>query len=238
MDLQYTDMLALLGVGGAHPGGLHLTKQLLEKEDITSATSVMDIGCGTGQTAAYLYCEYGCDVTACDINETMVQKANRRFERLNLPCRASIENVEHLSFTDQTFDIVLLESVAAFTDLSISLKECRRVLKTGGVLLAIEMVKEPQLSCKDEHLLSSFYQFRSMLTEMEWMGRLEQAGFSVVTSTSEYKMEQDEQTVDFGTEFDLSPSVPSDVYSLLDEHEQLTKKFQPLLGFRLFRCIR
>lgn len=53
-------MLALLGIGGAHPGGFYLTKQLFDKEKITSETSILDIGCGTGQTSANLYCKYGC----------------------------------------------------------------------------------------------------------------------------------------------------------------------------------
>ncbi|MDQ0243482.1 ubiquinone/menaquinone biosynthesis C-methylase UbiE [Bacillus fengqiuensis] len=238
MDLQYTDMLALLGVGGAHPGGLHLTKELLAEEGITNATTILDIGCGTGQTAAYLFWEYGCKVTACDLNETMVQKANKRFERMDLPLKAQIGHAEQLSFANETFDIVLFESVAAFTDLSLSLKECRRVLKKGGVALAIEMIKEPHLSEQDEHLLTGFYRFQSILTEKQWIERWEQAGFSVVTSGCEHMLEQDNQSIDFGTEFDLSARIPSTVYDLLDEHERLTEKFQSLLGVRVFRCIR
>ncbi|HWO96242.1 MAG TPA: class I SAM-dependent methyltransferase [Bacillus sp. (in: firmicutes)] len=238
MGLQYIDMLALLGVGGAHPGGLHLTKELLAHENITNATAVLDIGCGTGQTAAYLFWEYECKVTACDLNKMMIQKANKRFERMNLPIKARVENAECLSFDDETFDIVLFESVAAFTDLSRSLKECCRVLKKDGIALAIEMVKEPQLSELDEQLLTDFYCFQSILTENDWMERWEQAGFSVVTSSREYTIDQDNQAVDFGTEFDLSARIPTNVYDLLDEHERITEKFQSLLGFRVFRCIR
>ena len=238
MTLQYTDMLALLGVGGSHPGGLHLTKELLAEEKITNSTAILDIGCGTGQTAAYLFWEYNCKVTACDLNETMVQKANKRFKRMNLPLKAQIGHAERLSFVDETFDIVLFESVAAFTDLSRSLKECCRVLKKGGVALAIEMIKEPHLSEQDEHLLTDFYHFQSMLTEEQWMERWEQAGFSAVTSGREHMREQDNPSIDFGTEFDLSARIPPTVYDLLDEHERLTEKFQSSLGFRVFRCIR
>ncbi|HWO98911.1 MAG TPA: methyltransferase domain-containing protein [Bacillus sp. (in: firmicutes)] len=238
MGLQYIDMLALLGVGGAHPGGLHLTKELFAQENITNATAVLDIGCGTGQTAAYLCWEYECKVTACDLNEMMIQKANKRFARMDLPVKAHVEDAERLSFNDETFDIVIFESVAAFTNLSRSLKECCRVLKKGGVALAIEMVKEPQLSELDEQLLADFYRFQSILTESDWMEQWEQAGFSAVTSSREYTIEQDDQAVDFGTEFDLSARIPINVYDLLDEHERLTEKFQSLLGFRVFRCIR
>ena len=235
--MKYMDMLALLGVGGAHPGGLHLTKQLLEKEEINSDTSILDIGCGTGQTSAYLYCRYGCEITACDINATMVQKANKRFEQLKLPCKATIEDMEDLSFDNESFDIILLESVAAFTNPSFSLKECKRVLKKEGIILAIETVKEPQMTERDERLISEFYRFQSIPDEIKWIDHWEKAGFSNVIISREHKIEQDEQDIDFGTEFDLSDEVPSDVYDLLDEHERLTKKYQNLLGFRIFRCI-
>src|SRR6478736_3633738 len=235
--MKYMDMLALLGVGGAHPGGLHLTKQLLEKEEINIDTSILDIGCGTGQTSAYLYCRYGCEITACDINATMVQKANKRFEQLKLPCKATIEDIEDLSFDNESFDIILLESVAAFTNISSSLKECKRVLKKGGIILAIETVKEPQMTERDERLISEFYRFQSIPDEMKWVDHWEKAGFSNVIISREHKIEQDEQDIDFGTEFDLSDEVPSDVYDLLDEHERLTKKYQNLLGFCIFRCI-
>lgn len=239
--MKYMDMLALLGVGGAHPGGLHLTKQLLEKEEINSDTSILDIGCGTGQTSAYLYCRYGCEITACDINATMVQKANKRFEQLKLPCKATIEDIENLSFDNESFDIILLESVVSFTNLSSSLKECKRVLKKGGIILAIETVKEPQMTEQDERLVSEFYHFQSIPNELEWVEYWKKAGFSTVVSRREYKVEvegeDEEQNIDFGTEFDLSDEIPSNVYDLLDDHERLTKKYQNLLGFRIFRCI-
>ncbi|MCM3100246.1 class I SAM-dependent methyltransferase [Priestia megaterium] len=235
--MNYMDMLALLGVGGAHPGGLYLTKQLFEKEKITSETSILDIGCGTGQTSAYLYCRYGCAITPCDINETMVQKANKRFKQLHLPCKATIEDIEDLSFDNEAFDIILLESVAAFTNLSVSLKECKRVLKKGGIILAIETVKEPQMTEQDERLISEFYRFQSIPDEMEWIDHWEKAGFSNVIIRREHKIEQDERDIDFGTEFDLSNEIPSGVYDLLDEHGKLTEKYQGLLGFCVFRCI-
>jgi ubiquinone/menaquinone biosynthesis C-methylase UbiE len=238
MGLQYMDMLAQLGVGGAHPGGLHLTKQLLEEEEITNTTNVLDIGCGTGQTAAYIAWDYNCSVTACDLNETMVQKANQRFERMDFPFRAQIENVERLSFADETFDLVLLESVAAFTDVSSSLTECCRVLKKSGFLLAVEMVKDPKLSQEEEKMIKHFYNFRSVMTESQWIEQFAKAGFSHITIVSGLDMDGEEHDFDFGIEFDLSPNVDPTVFNLLDEHERLTEQFKDLLGFRVFRCIR
>ncbi|MCR1834683.1 hypothetical protein NSA56_09745 [Oceanobacillus caeni] len=48
MNNRYLDCLALFGVGGAHPGGLPLTKRILSKEEIDEKQSILDAGCGTG----------------------------------------------------------------------------------------------------------------------------------------------------------------------------------------------
>jgi hypothetical protein len=115
------------------------------------------------------------------------------------------------------------------------------VLKKGGIILAIETVKEPQMTEQDERLVSEFYHFQSIPNELEWVEYWKKAGFSTVVSRREYKVEvegeDEEQNIDFGTEFDLSDEIPSNVYDLLDDHERLTKKYQNLLGFRIFRCI-
>jgi len=56
VDREYTylNCLAELGVGGAHPGGFKLTQDILSAEHIGKKTTVLDAGCGTGQTAAYV----------------------------------------------------------------------------------------------------------------------------------------------------------------------------------------
>ena len=54
MGNRYLDLLAEFGVGGAHPGGFPLTKEVLSSLHLPPSSSVLDIGCGTGQTAEYL----------------------------------------------------------------------------------------------------------------------------------------------------------------------------------------
>ena len=70
----YLDFLSKFGVGGAHPGGIGLTKEIFKSERITPATRILDVGCGTGQSAAYLASKYGAIVTGIDINPVMVKK--------------------------------------------------------------------------------------------------------------------------------------------------------------------
>ncbi|MCF2132545.1 class I SAM-dependent methyltransferase, partial [Strepomyces sp. STD 3.1] len=119
----YLDFLANFGVGGAHPGGLLLTKHIFDQYEIDEHTSVLDVGCGTGQTAAFLSLEYNCLVDACDVNKIMVEKAAKRFDDFLIPIEVREENAENLSYDENLFHFVLYESVLNFMDLEEGLKE-------------------------------------------------------------------------------------------------------------------
>ena len=116
MNYTYLDCLASFGVGGAHPGGLKLTKRILSREYIDQETSILDVGCGTGQTSAYIGEKYQCSVTSLDSNNTMLMKAKQRFLSLKLPINSVYGSAENLPFPEGLFDFVLSESVTSFTD--------------------------------------------------------------------------------------------------------------------------
>ena len=155
--LTYFDFLAKFGVGGAHPGGFLLTKDILSTENITNDSHILDAGCGTGQTAAYLYNEYKAKVVGIEINPIMIEKARNRFETQQLPVEVVAGSVEEVPFADNTFDFVLSESVLAFVNKPKALKEFFRVLKPGGRLLANEMTINKKLPQKDASEIKSFY---------------------------------------------------------------------------------
>lgn len=94
----YLEVLAELEVGGAHPGGLRLSKKILETLDIDEETKILDVGCGTGQTMAYIAERYGCKVTGIDVQEKMVEKANHRFKDFSYQfnVRGGMLNLYHL----------------------------------------------------------------------------------------------------------------------------------------------
>src|SRR5437763_8087818 len=131
-SLTYFDFLAKFGVGGAHPGGILLTQDILSKEKVNDQSVILDAGCGTGQTAAYLYQHYKSQVIGIEINPIMVEKAISRFEKQQLPISLIQGSIEEIPFADQTFDFILSESVLAFVNKSKALKEFNRVLKKGG----------------------------------------------------------------------------------------------------------
>lgn len=236
MESPYLDCLALFGVGGAHPGGLRLTKNILSKEKIGETTAILDVGCGTGQTSAYMAEQYKCNIASIDCNEVMLEKANQRFLFLGLPIDVRHGNAECLPFDDDTFEIILSESVIAFTNASLTIPEFRRVLKPNGVLLAIEMVLEKSVSKEELTPILQFYGLSQILTEHEWYNLFQKAYFKNI-SAERYKLQFDENDVQNAADFSLSEHIDDKFYDVLEKHEYYTKTYQDILGFRVFRCI-
>ena len=235
MEFTYLDCLALFGIGGAHPGGLQLTKEILSREKIKEKTIILDVGCGTGQTSAYMAEKYKCKITGLDNNEIMLEKAKKRFQFRNLPIETRLGSVESLPFGEKSFDMILSESVATFTDVSKTLPEFRRVLKPNGVLLAIEMVLEESLPEEELTSITEFYGVPRILTESQWNSFFQKAHFQQI-SIDKFNLQFEEPEIENAADFSISDQLDDELYDILDQHEQLTKKYQNLLGFRVFRC--
>ncbi len=222
-----------MGIGGAHPGGLLATKYVLNEVSIPRGLNILDVGCGTGQTAAFLEKQYEANVTALDNHEMMVEKALKRKEQEQLTINVVNGNVEALPFADDSFDMVISESVLAFTNVSKAISEICRVLKDDGIFYCIEMVLEK--SSKELNQITDFYGMEKIFKEEEWVSLLQNAGFKMTNSkTFEYDIHQ--ITVDDAPEFQLSESVDDAHVDTLLEHDYLTKQFQKELGFRIFHC--
>ncbi len=235
MEYTYLDCLALFGVGGAHPGGLQLTKEILSREKINEKTIILDVGCGTGQTSAYMAEKYKCKMTCLDNNEIMLEKAKKRFQSRNLPIETRLGSVESLPFGEKSFDMILSESVATFTDISQTLPELRRVLKPNGVLVAIEMVLEEPLPVEKLTPITEFYGVPRILTESEWNAFFRKAGFQQI-NIDKFNLQFEEPEIENATDFSISDQLDDKLFDILDQHEQLTKMYQNLLGFRVLRC--
>ena len=178
----YLDLLAKYGMEGAHPGGMPLTVELLKKLHIDSNTRLLDVGCGTGQTSAFIAKNYYCDVTAVDINSQMLKKSHERFNKHNLNIHLIQADAEDLPFETQSFDILLSESVTAFSNIKRAIREYYRVLKHFGTLIAIEIASETRLNTDDLNNIKIVYNIDQILTRDEWIDSFTQAGFIDVNS--------------------------------------------------------
>ncbi|WP_366248122.1 methyltransferase domain-containing protein [Terribacillus aidingensis] len=235
MNYTYLDCLALFGVGGAHPGGLQLTKKILAEEKISSDTILLDVGCGTGQTAAYLAQQFGSSVSALDNNSIMVEKALERFSGLNIPIVAKHGDTENLPYPDKHFDIALSESVLSFTNVTSAIRELKRVLKSNGRLLAIETVLEQTIPEEERSSIVDFYRFPQLLTEDEWLTAFKKAGFQQVDITK-YQPTLDQVDEQNAADFSLSESIDDALLEILEKHKEIMQRNKDKLGFRIFRC--
>lgn len=106
---------------------------------VSAAERVLELGAGTGKNTPYY--PVGIDVTAIDISERMLVRAQRRAERLGTPVTFKVDDAQALSFSDASFDTVVATFVfCSVPDPIAGLKEAWRVLRPGGRLLLLEHV--------------------------------------------------------------------------------------------------
>ncbi|MFD3445688.1 class I SAM-dependent methyltransferase [Microbacteriaceae bacterium 4G12] len=233
---SYIDLIALLGVGSAHPGGFMLTKQTLQSVYISPSTRVLDVGCGTGRTAVYIAKLYGCPVTALDNHRFMLEKAQKHIQREGVPVRLVEGNVEQLPFHSDSFDIALSESVLIFTDSTKALQELYRVLSHTGKAIIIEMTVERLLHPKEKEEIQGVYGVQDILTERQWVEKLYQAGFSRVHKLGGGTVASTIPTYTEQPDWDFSPQMDSVAYTVWTNHETIIRKYCHLLGHRTFLC--
>lgn len=239
MNRSYQDALAFYGIEGAHPGGFQLTKQLLHDEKITPYTKILDAGCGTGQTSAYLAKTFSCQVYALDQHPDMIKKAKTKFKHEHLPIHLIQGSLENLPFSDHFFDVIVAESSTAFTNIPKSLGQYFRVLKPSGVLLTIDMTAEPQLDLDAKTELIKFYRIKDLLTEKEWLQALKRSGFKNIQILKANTVLDELMNMDLEVnQVNAQPSFSTD--SSLDQimltHQNLTLSYGDRLGYRVFRA--
>ena len=228
---KYLDFLSKLGIEGAHPGGINLTKEIFNRENINRTSHILDVGCGTGQTAAYLAHKYGAKVTGIDINPTMVEKAKRRMKKSHLSVNIIQGSVEKMPFPDHHFDFIVSESVLSFVNKPSALKDIYRVLKNGGRLIAIEQTITQSLKEKAVNEIKQFYGFPSLTKEEEWVALIKEAGFEEIRIEKSISIKS-------ATNFNYSGEIEPDLYEILEKHYDLTFKYQEILGYRIYLCTK
>jgi len=122
------------------PGGLVRFRRRIEMLQAELRRSdapprVLVVGCGDGEWVNEI--SRFADVVGIDISDQIIARAT---SALREPKRASIEvgDAHNLRFADETFDVCFANSTLHHLDLSTALPEIRRVLRTGGCLVAGE----------------------------------------------------------------------------------------------------
>ena len=96
---------------------------------------ILDVGCGTG-FFTILLAKQGHQVTGTDLTPDMVANSRILAKEEQVNCNFEIMDAEHLSFADNSFDVVISRNLTwTLPEAAQAYKEWTRVLKPGGVLL-------------------------------------------------------------------------------------------------------
>lgn len=231
---KYLDLIATFGVGGAHPGGFELTKELFINQNINRNTSILDVGCGTGQTVAYLAKKYRANITGIDVNSTMVEKAKARIKQDQLSIDILHCSIEKIPLPDHQFDLILSESVLSFVNKPTALSEIFRLLKHDGQLIANELTVNQALSPALQAELTEFYGFNSIPAEKDWVNDFRQAGFKTI----HIRKPQLIKPYDSIPEFNISTNIKPKINEIMDQHYQMTLKYQDIWDYNIFICMK
>jgi arsenite methyltransferase len=126
--------------GTLRPGGLALTSELLARRRPSSDSTILDVGCGAGHTAALLVTDFGLRPTGLDPSAILLAQAVHQ-----APAATFIQGVAAaIPCRSQSFETVIAECVLSLTgDIEQSLREMYRVLKPGGVLFLSDIYRKP-----------------------------------------------------------------------------------------------
>lgn len=156
------------------PGGLTLTVRAIELAHLAAAATVLDVGCGAGQTVLHMRTlginAIGVDCASSDDKTQVHDPASRtRIE-------ASAEN---LPFPDGSFDGVLVEcSLSVIGNQDRALSEFARVLAHGGRLMMTDLyARQPEAIAQIRRLENSCVAGTIVRYELE--ARLVACGFEV-----------------------------------------------------------
>jgi ubiquinone/menaquinone biosynthesis C-methylase UbiE len=115
-----------------HPGGLAITQELANVCRVRQDSQVLDVACGTGETACWLAETFGCRVVGIDATELQIRRAQEKKAQRGLPVAFVQADAHQLPFADGTFDVVIAEAILCFLDIARALKEMVRVTRPGG----------------------------------------------------------------------------------------------------------
>ncbi len=98
----------------------------------TNGKRVLEIGCGNGADGV-MFAKHGAVYTGVDLTQAAIDATRQHFGVLGLPGAFEIQNAEHLTFADESFDFVYSHGVLHHTPHpDVAFQEVYRVLKPGG----------------------------------------------------------------------------------------------------------
>ena len=101
---------------------------------------ILEVGVGTGKNLSYH--PGGAQVTAVDLSDKMLERAQRRAQELDSKIDLRLMDAQKLAFPDAAFDAAVATFVfCSVPDPALGLRELGRVVRPGGQILLLEHVR-------------------------------------------------------------------------------------------------
>jgi ubiquinone/menaquinone biosynthesis C-methylase UbiE len=112
------------------------------RERCQPGTRVLDYCCGSGENGI-LAAKCGATVVGIDISPEGITNAeeNARTAGVGTLCTYEVMDGEDLKFPDNSFDVIVVYGALHHVDLDRAMRECTRVLRPGGQMLALEALR-------------------------------------------------------------------------------------------------
>ncbi|MEK4347265.1 class I SAM-dependent methyltransferase [Paenibacillus sp. FSL P4-0184] len=234
--MEYLNMLAKLGVGNAHPGGFTATLKQFEQYPLPPASRILEVGCGTGRTSCYLAAQ-GHDVVGIDIQPDMISKAKIRAEKENSSIQFLVGDASSLPFPNESFDVILVESVSIFTDTEKAFSEYYRVLRTGGKLFDREMIQYKPMSTEINQVISTFYHVENLWDFNKWSALVNTMGFyhSQIDGPFLFPKSSEDLTEhpDHYQQMDTDSFLDHTIWEVISKYNSIMDRYHEYIGFIL-----
>jgi ubiquinone/menaquinone biosynthesis C-methylase UbiE len=180
-----------------------LVDVLAEKKE----RSLLDVGCGGGQSAIRLKELYPyLQLTGIDLSPDQITRARQRAQQKRLALEFEVADAQSLPYPDASFDIVYsFGSAKHWPDPLMGFGECWRVLKPGGELLVADATSDATFE-----QVENFYAISGFpgLLKKPVSALLYQRMFRLARSVEEYRQIAEQLQMPHGTVSQL-PSMPA-----------------------------
>ena len=109
-------------------------RALIDRGELTAASRILEVGCGTGNYIVALQQGTGCSCWGIDPSEQMLTRERQRTNRVVFRCGRA----EDLDFPSASFDLVFsVDFIHHVTDHAKYIRIAARVLRPGGLLCTV-----------------------------------------------------------------------------------------------------
>ena len=124
-------------------------REAIEMAQIEPQETILEVACGTGRATLEIARRIaaGNKLFAVDLTEAMIQKAKKKLERKGLLDKVEFKpaDAKALPFPDASFDVLYnayMMDLLDLSDIPEIVSEFKRVLKSGGRLILVNMSKD------------------------------------------------------------------------------------------------